>query len=1398
MRQARQLYSNLRRSSGEDAHSSPEGDTHGTRSRLLSGTRWGRSAQEPAHQSEGDAGAHSGLGLGRTRGGPPPRSAHAVSSERGSTRTASSSSSLGPGEHSPPILWSPVAEPEAGTSPGPASGSLQRNASDASHRSFPSSGASAELQHTDEGDTSHEMEAAAHGQAPSAPEQTAESMRSVLFRARTKSVDHLSRLFSMGKPNKHSGKRGARKANAENAAQHRAPNRVPMPPSEGAAMPGSAPATPPAQQPFQGPWPHYPSLYEQFRGRDTGIGDVSTTSSSSTTAASHESLTWPDEPFYQLTPSRGETSLPTLAEEQPAPEGEPAAPAVSQEEDAAAAAAASALDPIPPPPPPRNERRQSPPTLVEPVSSSNSAAGLHSAMFESSSASTHSGLAPPHTPSKASPVLDSGGSMLGITPANSAPNSAPLTPLSGVDKELPPVVDADAGQAAAGGGSGAASTAEDSALLDALLDTTDSTGASEQYRASTGYAAPSSSAHDTDAFGMLLPDAAYAAHAAPHAEANSGALTEATGVAYTESVPPTPAAPGGETMPQMDLPAEQEEHEAGASELAGASTYADAPATQEEPARSRTPHSADHSSAHSDSRQSGSAEQAAPSEGMETAETYGSQGEEHTAAGSSEGSTSAGHSQHEERGAEEAPAPQPAPQPAPPRPSQLQTSMTRMFEPLSARTLGVIASPTEEAPAEREPAHSRPGAWALGMQKFRSRIEARSESMPAMGSENGPAPAHGVAPTHGPSPSRVKDRLRKGLGALPPRELALPVRDETPPTEDGAAPAVVVSPSSVSPDFGPLGALPSGGSSPMSPTASSGPEAPAALPEKRATDDLALSSAAPAASQKSALKTSKSSGLLSAMASQAQRKSAHKRAAQAAADDDPLARSVEVPPSVQRADSNASRHTADTSEELGMPTTPKQPKSAPNSLRRMRRHEPDAPEPPRLAASWTSVADLRAVASGGADTPVAPASAGAERPVTRTKRNKSQPTLSIDDDHEFLQVLEQVRRQHKERLANRAARKASMPNLRQVHAPESPVLSRPPLPGRMPPGPASSESHGEPEERPAVEAAPAVGSFLDVGSDESLEPDESTSDREERERERPMSMDTSESAEAIPNELGIGRASGKVPDQPFTNDDDWKKEVKALFLIRELVQTEKSYARHLESLLLVVLKGTGTTATSKRMQTNVLMPAQPTATLAQPRPSQSSSTAAPAHLVTLRSMLPQLISISRALVYRIEENPSSAGVGRAFTAIDSRFDEVHLSWSAVVRPTLEALRATEASRSKGKGRLGLVPLLLPPEAPAEQRRLQREELVNASSGGAVGSAERRTEDKVAPALKPKALSPVDVAIMPTQRIARYCLLLRDLLSNTTPQTEAYERLDTALRHVQQLGRRCDQISTESQ
>ena len=57
---------------------------------------------------------------------------------------------------------------------------------------------------------------------------------------------------------------------------------------------------------------------------------------------------------------------------------------------------------------------------------------------------------------------------------------------------------------------------------------------------------------------------------------------------------------------------------------------------------------------------------------------------------------------------------------------------------------------------------------------------------------------------------------------------------------------------------------------------------------------------------------------------------------------------------------------------------------------------------------------------------------------------------------------------------------------------------------------------------------------------------------------------------------------------------------------------------------------------------------------------------------------------------------------------------------------------------------------------------------------------------------------MDVAIMPTQRIPRYVLLLRDLLSHTRPDSEAYQVLHQALESVQELGYRCDQASTHTQ
>lgn len=458
------------------------------------------------------------------------------------------------------------------------------------------------------------------------------------------------------------------------------------------------------------------------------------------------------------------------------------------------------------------------------------------------------------------------------------------------------------------------------------------------------------------------------------------------------------------------------------------------------------------------------------------------------------------------------------------------------------------------------------------------------------------------------------------------------------------------------------------------------------------------------------LKQSKSSGILGAVASQAQKKAAQMK---------------------QKSTENVHRSDYD------MPVTPAS----------SRRHREDDRRP----TPSTSTGDLRLAAL---DTP-GPSPLTTRRSFYRAGRNKSQPTLNIADDREFLQALESVRVHHRERIAmkSQTRRKASMPNLHH----RAQTSRAPPMPRRSSIGPQSAP----------VDDTLDMSGFVDVDQVCSDSDDESES-----------SYDNSAD---MSNDLGVGCASGMMQEAPFTNDDDWKQEVKALFLIRELVQTERSYAQHMESLLILVLKWTGTATTSKRMQTNVLMPSQSHSST----PVRVSTGIAPQHLVTLRAMLPQLISVSRALVYRIEETPSSVGVGQAFIAIRGKFEEVHLSWSSTVGETLAALRATEGTKSKSRGRLGLVPVLDPPVPPTAASQL-------GASPGHSATLDRREKRHY-----PKALSAVDVAIMPTQRLARYTLLLRDLLRYTTPDTESYTTLSTALHNVQELGYRCDSASAKT-
>ncbi len=126
-------------------------------------------------------------------------------------------------------------------------------------------------------------------------------------------------------------------------------------------------------------------------------------------------------------------------------------------------------------------------------------------------------------------------------------------------------------------------------------------------------------------------------------------------------------------------------------------------------------------------------------------------------------------------------------------------------------------------------------------------------------------------------------------------------------------------------------------------------------------------------------------------------------------------------------------------------------------------------------------------------------------------------------------------------------------------------------------------------------------------------------------------------------------------------------------MIRELVQTERSYARHLESLMQAV----------RRLSNPQIANAK------RDRRGQAESTVAP-HIMSLRSLLPQLIALSRALTSRIDEDPTAAGVGAAFRVIAPQLEATFVGWSFTVADIQNALRISEGTKSKSKDRIGLV------------------------------------------------------------------------------------------------------------
>lgn len=286
----------------------------------------------------------------------------------------------------------------------------------------------------------------------------------------------------------------------------------------------------------------------------------------------------------------------------------------------------------------------------------------------------------------------------------------------------------------------------------------------------------------------------------------------------------------------------------------------------------------------------------------------------------------------------------------------------------------------------------------------------------------------------------------------------------------------------------------------------------------------------------------------------------------------------------------------------------------------------------------------------------------AQRSLVGTEGQRRRPSLaslSIKDDMEFLQALEYVRKVNQIRIrkqdedANRVEQMARL-------------------------GMASVNRRAKSRNHPRDAAKELLSSRTPLLRRSSSVSAVSTKDSASMKSDTSASSFTREDVNESPPsalELGVGKASGKLRDGAFINDDDWKREVKALFVIREIVLTERSYARHLEALLQAI---------------RTLYPTQRRATGSSM--SRFNVTQVPEHIAVMRNLLPQLIALSQSLANRIDENPTAAGVGTAFRLVSCQMEATFIAWSSIITNVMDALRISEKGKSKSKDRIGLIHL----------------------------------------------------------------------------------------------------------
>lgn len=301
----------------------------------------------------------------------------------------------------------------------------------------------------------------------------------------------------------------------------------------------------------------------------------------------------------------------------------------------------------------------------------------------------------------------------------------------------------------------------------------------------------------------------------------------------------------------------------------------------------------------------------------------------------------------------------------------------------------------------------------------------------------------------------------------------------------------------------------------------------------------------------------------------------------------------------------------------------------------------------------------------------------------------SKPHLQMHDlsDQAFLEVLTAARRHHQEKTALQQEEEDKLQRLTELGmgpAARRATMDRPITAGLA----GTRTSTGERRSTGAIKRSSSADGRLNDTKDSDVD------------ISGPLAHSSSERA------LGVGEPLSPViafiGANAANSDEEWAREVKACFIIRELLDTEQSYARHLESLLVAVRKratvgGVTRSAPPSGVSSFASTTRSKSITGASGGSQQSNSPTAAGgldrSLPLLRSLLPQLLAVSRSLASRIDSNATPAGVGSAFSLLADQLETTFVAWSSAANEIMSGLRASQGSKSKAKERLVLTPTL---------------------------------------------------------------------------------------------------------